>query len=51
MKSVTIVVVLSLLPKGKHFIFSLNGKKIAETEDDFALMHILCLGRDVFGNF
>jgi hypothetical protein len=30
---------LKLSVKGKHFIFSLNGKKIAETEDDFALMH------------
>ncbi len=30
---------LKLSVKGKHFIFSLNGKKIAETGDDFALMH------------
>jgi hypothetical protein len=30
---------LKLSVKGTNFIFSLNGKKIAETEDDFALMH------------
>ena len=30
---------LKISVKGKHFIFWLNGKKIAETEDDFALMH------------
>lgn len=30
---------LKLSVKEKHFIFSLNGKKIAETGDDFALMH------------
>ena len=30
---------LKLSVKGKHFIFLLNGKKIAETGDDFALMH------------
>jgi hypothetical protein len=30
---------LKLSVKEKHFIFSLNGKKIAETGDDFAVMH------------
>jgi len=30
---------LKLSVKGNHFIFSLNGKKIAETGDDFALPH------------
>ncbi len=30
---------LKLSVKGKHFILSLNGKEIAETGDDFALMH------------
>ena len=30
---------LKLSVKGTNFIFSLNGKKIAETGDDFALMH------------
>ena len=30
---------LKLSVKGKHFIFFLNGKEIAETGDDFALMH------------
>lgn len=30
---------LKLSVKGKHFILSLNGKKIAETGDDFDLMH------------
>jgi len=29
---------LKLSVKGKHFIFSLNGKEVAETGDDFALM-------------
>ena len=30
---------LKLSVKGTNFIFSLNGKEIAETGDDFALMH------------
>lgn len=30
---------LKLSVKGNHFIFSLNGKEIAETGDDFDLMH------------
>ena len=30
---------LKLSVKGTHFIFSLNGKEIAETGDDFALPH------------